>query len=583
MIEIDLGRAMIDFEYYCQALLWIKSKTKGICPFIHNDTQRILNYGKPPGHENDRRFAHVILHQGWLAYEKAARPIRQFILKARQQGLSTLAAARLFNKAHFGEGVNCLIVAHDDDATKNIFEMIRYFYQMLVSDFKPASRISNANELLFQEPRGANGLNSWIRAQTAGWKDIGRSKMTHHLLASEIAFWRDHEGTTDGLFETVPYAPDTSIILETTADFIGSWAHNLWERSKKGDSSFDPVFLPWYLCSDYSIPVPDDWLMIDEERDIAEEFGLSKSQMAWRRYKIGAFEDRHPGRGLRYFQKEYPATEIECFQAAGQGAFPEDAIEWLYRHTVKRPTKYAEIKNDKVVPQKLDGRLKIWETPKSNVRYAIGVDVAGGVGGDYSAICVIAYPGYRQVAEWADKHTDPKQLAKVIAPIARWYNEAVVAVEVSGGLGLLTNSILWEIYPNLYRWEYFDKQRRTETEKFGWDTSYKTKELLVEHANGLLIERPPGAVVRSIDLLGEMKSLVGVASGDTNTVYPTRGLDLLMAWLIALMCMWRKIARFDFEARAAKAIPQLEPAFFDAKMARGVGLREDWEYDWMSI
>jgi hypothetical protein len=497
--------------------------------------------------------------------------------------------ARLFHKAHVSPATNSLIVAHDDDATSTIFGMSRLFFNFLPEQVKPAIKISNSRELLFQEPRGPGGLNSWIKAQTAGWRDIGRGKTIHHLLCDEIAMWHDHETATDGLFEAVPDIGDTTILLVTTPRGIGTWAYNVWQACKAGESDFEPVFLPWYLHDEYRTKVPPDFEFSREDYDFKEEYGLDWEQTYWYKRKLQQFELKHPGRGLRYLQQEYGMNDFECWQSAGHSAFPDSVLEWIYRNHVSAPEAEYEVINKRIV-RSPGGRLRVWELPKPGVQYAIGVDTAAGVGGDFSVICVVAYPGYRQVAEWADCWTNPKALADIIAPIGNWYNEAIVAVEINGS-GLMTNTILWEQYTNLYRWEVFDKRRNAETEKLGWETTYKTKELLVDHANSLLTQTPPQAVVRSDQVLSQMKGFRASGTASGMTVFESSGHDdHLMAWLIAMMCCWRKIAKYDqgedsslLDSRSK--IPDDQPYLYDSKVfeiLNGEAIRKEQYNDWMA-
>lgn len=911
--QISLSQIVSDLDYYCKNLLVIKPKEAGLSLFNFNSAQKYLYYGIPDDlKKNDRRFAHTILDRGWKQCDEQGIPLRQYILKARQMGVSTLCESRLFQKAHTRPGTNCLVVAQDDEATTGIFFMARTFYAYLPQVLRPQIRKSSARELLFQNPNGIGGLNSWLKTQTAGWKNIGRSKTLHHLhcclsgetlietalgyakrideievgdevrthggvwaevsavskrpaeevseggitlklqpwlsneplhvtpdhklwsvegwkaardfkvgdeiayplksitrelstlevfadsrprpqgggslpksgiialnkefgffvgyylaegslqknvttqglsasavvfshhqnehafaeravasvahlisssrraenkgsltshdilysgaLAqtiqrefgegdekripdwvfqtgadfltgiwegycagdgskaaperfititsirrqlliqlryitaaldlgwpgihkkhegfvdprgwqckaawtlgwsagnskphirkwrregntiwvkiksieeaetdfvydleinhpdhsfvtaagavknSEVSFWPDAEAVVDGLFQAVPRQPDTSILIETTAQGLGTWAYNAWLTAKEArnagqSAGFDPVFIPWYILPEYASPVPKDYEFEQVDTDFKDEYGLTWEQIYWYKSTLSIFELGHPGRGLQFMQTEYPSNDFEPWKAAGQSAFPTDTIELIFRYQVRAPEKRFGVFADKFIEDS-NGALRIWERPVAGMQYAIGVDTAHGVGQDYSVVSVLAHPGCRQVAEWSSNEMGPKQLATVIEAIARWYNEAVVAVEVDGATGLLVNSTLNESYSNLYRWEYFDKQKNAETQKLGWQTTERTKSLLIDHANSLYSPEIK-AVIRSENIAEEMRLLrmsPFSGSGLAQYAFLNHTGDHLMAWLIACMCLWRKIARYD--------------------------------------
>src|SRR5690242_16114480 len=88
-----------------------------------------------------------------------------------------------------------------------------------------------------------------------------------------------------------------------------------------------------------------------------------------------------------------------------------------------------------------NGRLIMWDAPERSANYAIGVDVAEGVGRDRSVIEVVRIGDIKrpdeQVAEFASDYHDPIDLAPVVAELGRFYSgadglEAIVIVEANG-------------------------------------------------------------------------------------------------------------------------------------------------------
>ena len=148
---------------YCESLLVIRNKKQELVPLRFNEAQSNL-------------YA-VIRQQAALG-----KPIRIIILKGRQEGISTVTEALMFQDTVTRPNVKTLIVAHDSGATGNLFKMNKLFYDCLPRRMQPMRKNSNAKELVFENPTREPkekakrpGLRSSIRCQTAGSGSVGRS------------------------------------------------------------------------------------------------------------------------------------------------------------------------------------------------------------------------------------------------------------------------------------------------------------------------------------------------------------------------------------------------------------------------
>src|SRR3989344_8459192 len=74
------------------------------------------------------------------------KPIRMLILKARQEGVSTLCEGLIFERTARFENTNSLIVAHEPESTDAIFSMSKLFYDLLPFDVKPIRRYDNKKQ-----------------------------------------------------------------------------------------------------------------------------------------------------------------------------------------------------------------------------------------------------------------------------------------------------------------------------------------------------------------------------------------------------------------------------------------------------
>ena len=152
-----------------------------------------------------QRLEDQIAHAGW---------VRALVLKGRQQGISTYVAARYYHKTSMNKGHRALIIAHEQQASDNLFEMVRRYHK--ANPLRPSIQASNAKELKF------GALGSGYRVSTAGTKDTGRGGTFQLAHASEYGFWPNADGHSAGLAQTVADLPGTEIIKESTANGVGN-------------------------------------------------------------------------------------------------------------------------------------------------------------------------------------------------------------------------------------------------------------------------------------------------------------------------------------------------------------------------
>ena len=65
-------------------------------------------------------------------------------MKARQLGVSTYVAARLFHHTVHSPGIRTIIVGHERRASSNLFQMVKRFHENLPEDLRPPVSASNA-------------------------------------------------------------------------------------------------------------------------------------------------------------------------------------------------------------------------------------------------------------------------------------------------------------------------------------------------------------------------------------------------------------------------------------------------------
>ena len=443
--------------------------------------------------------------------------MRIIILKARQMGFSTLTAAIIFWMAATAHNVRCLIVAHTDEATKNLFQMMKRFYEHLPDKLKPMQRASNAQELVFDRPtryRGnAKGLGSSIRCATAGGEGVGRSFTLKALHLSEFAFWPgDKAATLLGLLQAVPDEPGTLVVIESTAkgfdEFKKRWDNAVEAQREGREDGYIPVFFAWHEMKEYRRRPPKDFKRTAEEEELAATYGLDDAQLAWRRWAIETL----CGGDIEKFHQEYPASPDEAFISTGQCVFDKTALV-LRREQVRKVTWEQgrfRIKYDEA------GRIDTWQwepepggpvrirlKPEEGVPYVIGGDTAG-TGSDKFASQVLDNRTGDQVAI-IHHRTGERMYAEQMYCLGIYYNEALIGVEVN--YSTYPEMVLEELgYPNLYVRQRFDNYLEKMVDAYGFETNRKTRPLIIDGLKD--VAKRNIETIWDYDTLGEMLSFV---------------------------------------------------------------------------
>ncbi|GAB6177500.1 hypothetical protein JCM16814_23910 [Desulfobaculum senezii] len=283
-------RLKTDFPHYAERCLWVRTKSDGLTPLRLNKAQRTLHARL----EDQRR---------------SAGRVRALILKGRQQGCSTYVAARYFWRVTHARGCHALVMAHEMEAARGLLGMVKRYYDHCPAAVRPVLGHDNSRELQF--PR----LDSGYRVATAGARGAGRSQTIQYLHGSEVAFWKNAAEHAAGMLQTVPDAEGTEVVLESTANGMGDFFHQEWQRAEAGESPFMAVFIPWFWQPEYRREVPEDFMPTDEEQQYRAAHGLDMEQIVWRRNKIAELRD------AVLFRREYPATAAEAFSFTGVEPF----------------------------------------------------------------------------------------------------------------------------------------------------------------------------------------------------------------------------------------------------------------------
>lgn len=246
------------------------------------------------------------------------------MLKGRQVGISTYIAGRFYWRVTHRKGVRAFILTHLDTASDNLFGMAKRLHENCPDLVRPHTGKSNAKELSFDL------LDSGYKVATAGTAEVGRSETIQFFHGSEVAFWPNAQQHVAGIKQAIADAPGTEDIRESTANGIGNAFHADWKAAERGDSDYEPIFIPWFWHEEYAASAPSDWDAPSDWQDYASAYGLSREQLywAWRKNRDMAFVAGGDASAPCWqFKQEYPANADEAFQTSGEHAFiPPEAV-----------------------------------------------------------------------------------------------------------------------------------------------------------------------------------------------------------------------------------------------------------------
>ena len=378
------------------------------------------------------------------------------VLKARQLGLSTLAAGYSLWMMTFGNDKNILVIATKQDTAKNLVTKVRVMHANLPSWLKQKCVEDNKLSL-----RYANG--SQIKAVASG-DEAGRSEALSLLILDEAAFIDKIETIWAAASQTL--STGGQCIALSTPNGVGNWFHKVWEGAENGENDWHFVRLHWNLHPERG----QEW------RD--EQDALLGPSLA--------------------------AQECDCdFITSGQSVIDGVILE-EYRNTSVQ---------DPLEKRGIDSNLWIWQPANYTKDYVLSADVSRGDGSDFSAFHVMEVESMEQVAEYRGK-ISTKDFGNLCVNTATEYNNALLVVE-NNNIGWATlQQCIDRGYENLFYMskdlKYVDTEHQM-SNKYriadrnmvaGFSMTMKTRPLVVSKLEEYFREK--SVIVRSNRLIDEL-------------------------------------------------------------------------------
>ena len=291
----------------------------------------------------------------------------------RQTGKSTTSVAYLLHYVVFNDSVNVGILANKAATARDLLGRLQTAYENLPKWMQQGIIAWNKGSLELE-----NG-SKILAASTSASAVRGMS--FNILFLDEFAFVPNHiaEDFFSSVYPTITSGKTTKVIMVSTPRGMNHF-YRYWHDAERKKNEYVPTDVHW-------------------------------SQV--------------PGRDAEWKRQTIANTSEQQFKIEFECEFL-GSVNTLISATKLRNLVYEE-------PLKRNAGLDIFENPIKDHNYIITVDVARGLGNDYSAFIIFdttEFP-YKVVAKYRNNEIKPMLFPNIIFDVARAYNQAFLLIEVN--------------------------------------------------------------------------------------------------------------------------------------------------------
>jgi len=291
----------------------------------------------------------------------------------RQTGKSTTVVSFLLHYAVFNDNVNIGILANKAATARELLDRLQTAYENLPKWMQQGIISWNKGSLELE-----NG-SKILAASTSASAVRGMS--FNILFLDEFAFVPNHiaDSFFASVYPTITSGKSTKVIIVSTPHGMNHF-YRMWHDAEKGKNEYVPTDVHW---------------------------------------------SEVPGRDAEWKQQTIANTSEQQFKVEFECEFLGSV------DTLIAPSKLRTLAYD--APMVQNKGLDVHTQPIPNHDYVCTVDVARGVGSDYSAFTVIditEFP-HKLVAKYRNNEIKPMLFPSIIEEVAKSYNEAFVLCEVN--------------------------------------------------------------------------------------------------------------------------------------------------------
>ena len=473
--------------------------------------------------------------------EELGLPIRIMGLKPRQKGSTTYFSAAVYTWLR-RRAASAIVIGGQFSQVKEAWEMLQ--------TYQKNDKFNWGNQGEINSKTGSWSHGSKLIGETA--KDVlAGIGGTHQVLhCFEVARWGEHgvSNTADVLVnitKSVPDHPATMIIMESTAEGATGEFYSRYVRAVDAEDFLEDratvqpgqyvrLFSPWFEFSDSATRLSDEQKLHiqmtldgeDEykgEKELIEVYGRDDNgtirlggsvqdfdaweQLAWRRVAIA----ESCKRDVNLFERDFPKSWRTAFQKSGNMRFNQAGLAALRLKAERSPPPahgvMEETKDRRFVfrkTEKGEATTIIFEKPIQGCRYILSADPmtgetqVGGADPDRHGVFVLR-AGYwgadgrwnkmKVAARLIQNRWDIDVVTENAWGLARHYGNSSgckIAIEMNQDRGM--TELLKKKGADLYQREIFNQREQRKTKAYGYQTTEKTRENLIETLAKLIRE-----------------------------------------------------------------------------------------------
>jgi hypothetical protein len=291
----------------------------------------------------------------------------------RQSGKSTIVVSYLLHYAIFNDNVNIAILANKASTAKDLLDRLQTAYENLPKWLQQGVMTWNKASLELENGSKIIAASTSASAVRGGSYNI--------IFLDEFAFIPNHiaDQFFSSVYPTISSGKNTKVIIVSTPHGMNHF-YKIWHDAERGKNEYIPTDVHW---------------------------------------------SEVPGRDERWKAQTIANTSEQQFKVEFECEFL-GSVDTLISPNKLRTMVYES-------PKTRSAGLDVYTDSQEDHDYVISVDVARGVGNDYSAFVVIditTYP-HQIVAKYRNNEIKPMIFPSIVVDLAKNYNNAFILCEVN--------------------------------------------------------------------------------------------------------------------------------------------------------
>ena len=291
----------------------------------------------------------------------------------RQTGKSTTCVSYLLHYAVFNDNVNIAILANKASTARDLLGRLQLAYENLPKWMQQGIISWNKGSLELENGSKISSNSTSSSAVRGGSYNV--------IFLDEFAFIPNHiaDDFFASVYPTISSGQSTKVIIVSTPRGMNHF-YRMWHDAERGKNEYVPTDVHWS-----EVPGRD---------------------AAWKEQTIANTSEQQ-------FKVEF---ECEFLGSVNTLINPSKLRNLVYEDPIKR-----------------NAGLDVYVNPQEEHNYLMTVDVARGLGNDYSAFIVFDITNfpYKVVAKYRNNEIKPMLFPSIIHEVAKGYNDAWLLVEVN--------------------------------------------------------------------------------------------------------------------------------------------------------